>query len=74
MPLAVLKGTRPGIPEGIPPNLVGLWNIAQECWSQNPWDRPSFPTVLDQLNTFARLEDVAPFALREPKQMQVIGE
>ena len=51
-----------------------LWSIAQECWSQNPWARPSFPDVLNKLNTFARMEGITPFALREPKQMQVIGE
>lgn len=33
--------------------MIELWNIAEECWSQNPWNRPSFPAVLDKLNAFA---------------------
>jgi hypothetical protein len=30
--------------------------------------------VLGKLNTFASLEAVTPFVLREPKPMQMIGE
>jgi len=74
IPIAVQKGTRPGIPEGIPPGIMGLWDIAKKCWSQNPWDRPSFRTVLDDLDAFARVEDVTPFALREPRPMKVKGQ
>jgi len=44
----------------------------QECWSPEPWDRSSFPTILNKLKTFARLGDVA-LALREFKPMQVMG-
>lgn len=74
VPIAVNKGTRPSIPEGITLAMMGLWNTAQECWSQNPWDRPSFLTVLDKLDAFARTEDITPFALREPRPMQVKGK
>ena len=74
MPLAVSKGTRPVIPDDIPSKMVELWNIAQECWSQNPWDRPSLPPILARLNVFASLEEISPFELRKPKPMQVIGK
>lgn len=45
--------------------MMEVWSIAQECWSQNPWDRPSFQTVLDKLENLARTDDVTPFVLRE---------
>lgn len=73
VPLAVFKGTRPGIPDDIPSKMMELWGIAQECWSPNPRDRPPFPPVLATLNTFASLEEVTPFELRKPKPMQVVG-
>jgi len=75
VPIAVNKGTRPSIPQGnIPPGMMDLWNIAQECWSQHPRDRPSFPTVLEKLDAFARTESITPFASREPRPMQVKGQ
>jgi hypothetical protein len=74
VPLEVIKGTRPGIPTGISSKMMELWNIAQACWSSHPRDRPSLPMVLGKLNTFASLEAVTPFELREPKPMQMIGE
>ena len=70
----MFKGDRPGIPHDISPKMMELWNIAKECWSGNPWDRPQFPRVLAELNAFASLEDVTPFELREPKPMQAVGE
>lgn len=69
----MIKGTRPGIPAGISSKMMELWNIAQTCWSSHPRDRPSLPMVLGKLNTFASLEAVTPFVLREPKSMQMIG-
>lgn len=54
--------------------MMELWNIAQECWERSSSDRPPFPTLLEKLSAFARLEDVTPFELREPRPMQVIGE
>ena len=54
--------------------MTELWGIAQECWSPNPRDRPLFPLVLAKINTFASLEEIAPFELRKPKPMQVVGE
>ena len=74
MPLAVFRGTRPDIPDDIPPNVTELWNTAQDCWRQKPGDRPSFPTILGKLDAFARLENITPFELREPRPMRVIGE
>ena len=74
VPIAVHKGTRPSIPEGLPPKMVELWDIAQECWSAKPGDRPSFPTILEKLDSFSRMEDVTPFSLREPRPMKVKGE
>ncbi|KAF9644232.1 kinase-like protein [Thelephora ganbajun] len=74
VPLAVFRGKRPGIPDRVTPRMMELWKIAQECWSPSPRDRPSFPSILDKLSTFASLEDVTPFELREPKPLRVIGE
>jgi hypothetical protein len=74
IPIEVHKGTRPSIPDKTPPRMMEIWNIAQECWSGHPQDRPSFKSVLNKFNNFATMEDVIPFALREPRQMQVKGE
>jgi hypothetical protein len=71
VPIAVQKGTRPSNPGGISSD---IWNIAEECWRANPWDRPAFPTVLEKLCDLARTEDVTPFTLREPRPMRLKGE
>ena len=71
MPVAVHKGTRPSIPDNTPPEMMEVWDIAQECWSGNPWDRPSFQTVVVKLDDLAFKEDIIPSALREPGPMQV---
>lgn len=74
IPMAVHKGARPSMPDGTFPGMTELWNIAQECWSPKPWDRPTFLTVVEKLDTFATMEGVTPFALREPRPMQVKGQ
>ena len=45
VPPTVFKGDRPAIPDGIPPKMMELWNIAKDCWSPNPRDRPQFSQV-----------------------------
>ena len=70
----MLQGDRPAIPDYISPKMMELWNVAKKCWSANPGDRPQFSHVLAKLTAFASLESVAPFELREPKPMQVVGE
>lgn len=71
VPGAVISGSRPSIPEQAPSGATELWNLAQECWCQHPRDRPSSPTILDRLDNFVRMEDVTPFASRNPRPMQV---
>ena len=55
--MGVLRGIRPSIPKEIPPETMEVWNIAQECWSQQPRDRPSLKAVLDKLEDLARMGD-----------------
>ena len=54
--------------------MTEFWNIAEECWSRNPWDRPSFLSILTKLDAFASLEEITPFELRKPKPMHIAGE
>lgn len=58
--LAVVRGIRPSIPEDIPQKMRHVWSIAQDCWSGNPWDRPTFRTVLQKLNNLAYIKDDDP--------------
>ncbi len=46
--IAQVSGTRPVIPTELP---TALSNIISACWAQKPEDRPSFTTVLQQLET-----------------------
>ena len=55
VPIEVRKGARPSIPDKIPPKMMEIWNIAQECWSGSPQDRPSSKAVLEKLEKLARL-------------------
>ena len=50
--------------------MIKVWNIAQECWSGSPWDRPSFQNVLYQLDDLASTEGVTPLASCGPKPIQ----
>ncbi len=45
--LAVTSGGRPVIPYSVPTDVA---SIIAACWSQRAEDRPSFDTVLAQLN------------------------
>ncbi|KAF9789504.1 kinase-like domain-containing protein, partial [Thelephora terrestris] len=49
VPCKVLEGTHPGIPKNIDTRMMGLWDLARECWSHRPQDRPSSTTILDRL-------------------------
>lgn len=42
----ILDGHRPNKPAKIP---KGLWAIVQRCWAQDPADRPTFETVVQDL-------------------------
>ena len=64
----MFKGARPSIPKDIPEEITGLGGIAQGCWSPNPQDRPSFPTVLERLTALTSREGGVPCRLGEPKR------
>jgi sterile alpha motif and leucine zipper-containing kinase AZK len=40
------KGLRPQLPKHVPPVLIG---IMQDCWEEEPDQRPSFKTVIQRL-------------------------
>ncbi|EKE37509.1 tyrosine kinase, putative [Entamoeba nuttalli P19] len=46
IPQFVIEGKRLPKPDGIPEN---YWQLTQDCWSQNPEDRPTFIDVLKEI-------------------------
>lgn len=70
----MVRGIRPSVPADIPPKMKEVWNIARDCWDQNPQERASFQSVLDKLNDFSRMEDTTPFAVYQPMPMPVNGK
>ncbi|KAF7375734.1 Protein kinase domain-containing protein [Mycena sanguinolenta] len=49
--MAVLEGRRPSRPQSCSgtPSLNGLWNLLQNCWRENPADRPTASHVVQIL-------------------------
>jgi hypothetical protein len=47
IPLFVMNGERPPIPEGVPSTIV---NLISQCWDHNPSNRPEASSIIDMLN------------------------
>eukprot|EP00324_Dicrateria_rotunda_P010445 CAMPEP_0206178072 /NCGR_PEP_ID=MMETSP1474-20131121/63160_1 /ASSEMBLY_ACC=CAM_ASM_001110 /TAXON_ID=97495 /ORGANISM="Imantonia sp., Strain RCC918" /LENGTH=244 /DNA_ID=CAMNT_0053590333 /DNA_START=17 /DNA_END=748 /DNA_ORIENTATION=+ len=54
IPLEVVNGVRPGIPDNVPDSIIQLM---EQCWHENPKKRPSFEKIK------TRLEEIQPEAL-----------
>jgi len=55
----VIKGARPEIPVGAPvaADKSGLWLIVQQCWEEEPFNRPALTEVRDRLLAAAGMWD-----------------
>ncbi|RKO86534.1 hypothetical protein BDK51DRAFT_29637 [Blyttiomyces helicus] len=49
---ALLSGGRPSRPDDLPD---GLWEIVEDCWIQEPQERPTFGKVVARLSRFIEL-------------------
>eukprot|EP00045_Choanoeca_perplexa_P015907 m.206852 g.206852 ORF g.206852 m.206852 type:complete len:1421 (+) comp17114_c0_seq1:183-4445(+) len=59
---AVLRGERPTIPEDCP---SGLARIMQDCWTAEPYDRPSFDAIVQRLTAIS--DGIAIVAESDPR-------
>ncbi|KAL6070956.1 Serine/threonine-protein kinase HT1 [Balamuthia mandrillaris] len=51
IPIKVLEGERPAIPEGVPP----AWaKLVRRCWHADPSKRPTFKKIVEKLEQFQR--------------------
>jgi len=46
--IEVMKGLRPSWPETIPLD-DNLWSLLQDCWKENPADRPDITQIIQRL-------------------------
>eukprot|EP00842_Homolaphlyctis_polyrhiza_P001077 jgi/Hompol1/1970/HPOL_005805-RA len=47
IPMRIAGGRRPDLPPTIPES---LWSLVEQCWNQDPAKRPSFDTIVSQLD------------------------
>jgi serine/threonine protein kinase len=54
---AVVRGTRPRRPTGIPELTDDFWRLIEDCWEQEASQRPDITTILNRLGAIVPLND-----------------